>query len=279
MWGLGVNIALVIIKLTAGLLTASAALIADAVNSIGDVASAIAVRTALQVAQADEDDDHPYGHTKAESIAGLCVALLVAFSAALLAIETIKRLGGDLRIPGLLAGGVAAICGIIKEVTYRHTASVARRIDSSALKAVAWDHRSDAIGSTMVAISLFVAPYAGPIGPYIDPVAAICVCGVLVFIGLRIFRTTAVELMDQQAEPEVLQQIRDIGNRVEGVTEVEKLRVRKSGMEFFIEIHVEVDGQITVEQGHRIGHDVKDHLLAEMPRVRDVHVHVEPHRA
>jgi cation diffusion facilitator family transporter len=276
-WGLGVNSLLVVIKLVAGVLTSSAALIADAVNSIGDVASAVAVRAALHVAQADEDEDHPYGHTKAESIAGLCVALLVAFSAALLAIETFKRFGDELRVPGLIAGCVAAVCGLVKEIAYRHTLRVARRVDSAALKAVAWDHRSDALGSAVVAFSLLVAPYVGPLGRYVDPVAAICVCGVLIYNSLQIFRNTAAELMDQQADQPIVDRIRAIGASVDGVLDVEKLRVRKSGMEYFIEIHVEVDGDLTVEEGHRIGHDVKDHLLVEMPRVRDVHVHIEPY--
>lgn len=275
--GLGVNVFLFVVKLVAGVMSNSAALIADAVNSIGDVASAIAVRSALHVAQTDEDDDHPYGHTKAESIAGLCVGLLVAFSAAVLALETIKGLGDQRIAPGFIAGVVAATCGIVKELTYRHTLRVARRIDSAALKAVAWDHRSDAIGSGLVAVSLLAAPYLGPIAKYVDPVAAICVCAILIFNGLRIFQSTAIELMDQQAEPVVVDHVRTIGVNVNGVADVEKLRVRKSGMEYFIEIHIEVDGQLTVKEGHRIAHQVKDQLLVEMPRVRDVHVHVEPY--
>lgn len=277
-WGLGVNLVLMIAKLIGGVVTGSAALIADAVNSIGDVASALAVRGALKVAQIDEDDDHPYGHTKAESIAGLCVALLVAFSAGLLALETAKRLGGELRVPGLIAGLIAAACGIVKEVIYQYTLRVAQRIDSSALKAAAWDHRSDALGSGVVAISLLIAPYAGSVGPYLDPIAALCVCALLVYTGVRIFVSTAGEIMDQQADDKVIQLVREIGEQVAGVVEVEKLRVRKSGLEYFIEIHVHVDGKMTVDEGHRIGHDVKDKLLVEMPRVRDVHVHIEPAR-
>jgi cation diffusion facilitator family transporter len=275
--GLGVNVLLVVVKLTGGVLTSSAALIADSVNSIGDVASALAVRGALKVAQIEEDEDHPYGHTKAESIAGLCVALLVAFSAALLAIETIKRFGGDLRIPGLVAGAIAAACGIVKEATYQYTVRVADRLDSSALKAVAWDHRSDALGSGVVAISLLAAPYLGWFGPYMDPIAALCVCGVLVFTGGKLFMSTSRELMDQQADEETVARVRAEAEQVAGVIEVEKLRVRKSGLEYFIEIHVQVDSTISVDQGHRIGHDVKDKLLAVMPRVRDVHVHIEPY--
>lgn len=275
-WGVSVNVALVIVKLTGGILAGSSALIADAVNSIGDVAGALAVRGALNVAQIEADDDHPYGHTKAESIAGLCVALLVAFSAGILALETLKRLGGDLRVPGLIAGCIAAACAIVKEVIYGYTQRIANRLDSSALRAAAWDHRSDALASAAVAVSLLSAPYAGPVGPYIDPIAALCVCVMLVVTGVKIFISTARELMDQQAGDEIVDQVRAISQKVEGVEDVEKLRVRKSGLEYFIEIHVEVDGKISVDTGHRIGHKVKDRLLIEMPRVRDVHVHIEP---
>ncbi|WP_186775683.1 cation diffusion facilitator family transporter [Rubripirellula tenax] len=276
-WGLGVNVVLVVIKLFGGIATGSAALIADAVNSIGDVASAIAVRGALSVAQIEADDDHPYGHTKAESIAGLCVALLVAFSAGLFALETIKRFGGDLKVPGMLAGIVAAVSAVVKEAIYRYTNRVSKRLDSSALRAAAWDHRSDAWASAAVGVSLLAAPYTGRLAPYVDPLAAVCVCLMLVITGIRIFASTARELMDQQANDELVDRVRVVSSNVDGVRDVEKLRVRKSGLEYFIEIHVEVDSHITVAEGHRIGHAVKDHLLIEMPRVRDVHVHIEPH--
>ena len=276
-WGLGVNSVLVVVKLVGGVVTGSSALLADAVNSIGDVASAMAVRGALSVAQIDEDEDHPYGHTKAESIAGLSVALLVAFGAGLLGIETVQRFWGELQPPAAVAGFIAAACAIVKEVIYQYTRRVAKRINSAALKATAWDHRSDALGSGVVAVALLITPYTGAAAPYIDPVAAFFVCGILVMTGIQLFLSTAGELMDQQADDSLVAEVRRIAESVAGVDAVEKLRVRKSGLEYFIEIHVEVDGRLTVDDGHRIGHDVKDQLLAEMPRVRDVHVHVEPH--
>lgn len=275
-WGLGVNFLLVISKLAGGIATGSAALIADAVNSIGDVASSMAVRGALSMAQVEEDDDHPYGHTKAESIAGLSVSLLVAFSAGLLGLETIKRFGSELAVPGIAAGVIAGGCAVIKEVIYRYTMQVAKRLDSSSLTAVAWDHRSDAIGSGLVAVSLIAAPYVGDWGRYIDPIAALCVCAALIYTGGRIFLSTAAELMDQQADGATVQQVREIAESVDGVQAIEKLRVRKSGLEYFIEIHVQVEGMMTVDAGHRIAHHVKDQLLVSLPRVRDVHVHIEP---
>lgn len=276
-WGLGVNATLVVVKLAGGIMTGSSALIADAVNSVGDVASALAVRGALSVAQREEDEDHPYGHTKAESIAGLCVALLVAFSAGLLGLETVKRFQDSLHVPGVAAGIIATVCAVVKEVIYQYTRRVANDLNSSALHAVAWDHRSDALASAVVAVSLLVAPYAGSFGPYIDPLAAMGVCVLLVFTGLRIFMSTAAELMDQQADEEMVTAVREVAAEVSGVADVEKLRVRKSGLEYFIEIHVQVSGTMSVDEGHRIGHHVKDELLAKMPRVRDVHVHIEPY--
>lgn len=274
---MGINATLVIVKLSGGLLAGSAALIADAVNSIGDVASALAVRSALGVAQLDEDDEHPYGHTKAESIAGLAVSLLVAFSAGVLAVETLQRLFDAPALPGLAAGWIAAGCAAIKEGIFHYTRRVGRRVGSSAVQAVAWDHRSDAIGSALVAGSLLLAPYTGPAAPYVDPIAALAVCGLLIVMGIRLFKATAAELMDQQAADPLVDRVRTLSVRTGGVEDVEKLRVRKSGLEYFIEIHVQVDGQLTVNEGHRIAHDVKDRLLAELPRVRDVHVHVEPY--
>jgi cation diffusion facilitator family transporter len=172
---------------------------------------------------------------------------------------------------------IAACCAVVKECIYRYTRRVARRLDSSALRAAAWDHRSDALGSGLVAFSLLIAPHAGWIGRYIDPIAALCICVALIYTGLRIFTATAGEIMDQQADEEIVDQVRAAAEKVDGVADVEKLRVRKSGLEYFIEIHVQVDGNITVDQGHRIGHHVKDRLLIEMPRARDVHVHIEPY--
>jgi cation diffusion facilitator family transporter len=275
-WGLSVNLVLVALKLTGGLLTGSMALIADAVNSIGDVASALAVRGALLVAQRDEDEDHPYGHTKAESIAGLSVALIIAFSAVFLIIETFHRLAQPLAPIALSAGVIAAICAVIKEFTYRYVNRVAQDLRSTSLHASALDHRSDAISSGVVAVALLCSPIFGDKAAYIDPIAAIFVCAYLIYVGVQMFTNIAGELMDQQADEETVAIIRKVAHSVDAVADVEKLRVRKSGLEFFAEIHVQVEGHLTVSEGHRIGHHVKDKLMAEIPRLRDVHVHIEP---
>lgn len=267
---------MVIAKLAGGIALRSSALIADAVNSIGDVTSSLAVRAALHIAEQEEDEDHPYGHTKAESIAGFGVSLLVMFGAGILAVETAQRFSELPTLPSVWAGVIAAICGVVKEVVYRYTARVGRRLNSSALRATALDHRSDALASGAIAISLFAAPHLGRFGPYVDPVAALFVCALLIATSTKMFLGIATELMDQQADSETVERVRAIAVEVDLVRDIEKLRVRKSGLEYFIEIHVQVDGHLTVDQGHRIGHEVKDRLLAKMPRVRDVHLHIEP---
>ncbi|MEZ6086645.1 MAG: cation diffusion facilitator family transporter [Pirellulaceae bacterium] len=274
--GLGVNLFLVLLKLVGGFVTGSAALIADAVNSIGDVAGSLAVHGALWVAQQDEDEDHPYGHTKAESIGALSIAILITFSAVMLAIENIRAMRGDLSIPSRAAAVVALISALLKEAVYWQTRRVSKRVDSRSLQAAAWDHRSDAICSGAIALALFIAPYLGSVGRYADPVTAIMVCVFLVIVGIRLFRQTAFELMDQQADEELTAAIRRRADEISDVTQIEKLRVRKSGLEYFVDIHVEVDGNLSVSEGHRIGHIVKAELLQSFPRVRDVLVHIEP---
>ncbi|QEG42868.1 cation diffusion facilitator family transporter [Roseimaritima ulvae] len=276
-WGLGANLLLAVVKLGGGALTGSAALIADAFNSLGDIASAWALRGALHVAQQDEDEEHPYGHSKAESIAGLSIALLVTFSAAMLAMETFRRLGVVTHPPPILAALVALFCAGIKEGLYQYTRRISQQLDSTSLQAIAWDHRSDALASGAIAAALFLAPHAGPAAAYIDQLAAIVVCLFLIGIGFRLFARTAGELMDQQAGETLTISVRETAGEIAGVADVEKLRVRKSGLEFFAEIHVQVDGQMTVSEGHRIGHLVKDAIMEKHPRVRDVHVHIEPH--
>ncbi len=267
---------LVVVKLGGGFVLRSSALIADAVNSIGDVTSSLAVRAALHIAEQEEDEDHPYGHTKAESIAGFGVSMLVMFGAGVLTIETVQRFDTQPRIPGIGAGVIAAACAVVKEIVYRYTTRVGKRLNSAALRATALDHRSDAWASAAIAVSLFAAPYLGDFGAYVDPLAALCVCALLIATSTKMLFGVATELMDQQADEHTVAKVRDIAAEVDQVRDIEKLRVRKSGLEYFIEIHVQVDGHLTVEQGHRIGHEVKDRLLAKMPRVRDVHLHVEP---
>jgi cation diffusion facilitator family transporter len=275
--GLAVNLALGGVKLAAGIVGGSFALISDAVNSLGDSAASIVVLAALWIAQRPADKEHPYGHTRAEAIAASNVALLIIVSALMVVFEAVRRIGAVHPPPPAWTLWIAAANMLIKEGLYRYKLLVGRRTGSTAIIANAWDHRSDALCSLAVLIGLAVVRFAGPAYLWADEAAALIVAGAILCSGALLFRRAASELMDVQAEPELVEQIRTAAEAVRGVRAVEKLRVRKTGLEYLIDIHVEVDADLTVEQGHRIGHDVKDCLVNSFPAVRDALVHVEPH--
>lgn len=275
--GLVVNLALGLVKLVGGIVGKSFALISDAVNSLGDVFASLVVAFGLRVAQRPADAEHPYGHTKAEGIAGSNVALLVIMSALMVGWEAIQRINTQHDLPPIWTLWIAGANVLIKECLYRYKVRVARRTGSSSILANAWDHRSDALCSLAVLVGLGIVRWGGPDWIGADEVAALVVVAAIVWSGGQLFRKSCSELMDLQADDEFVQQIRIAATAVPDVKEVEKLWVRKSGLEYFAEIHIEVEQSLTVAEGHRIGHRVKDKLVAEFPSLRDVLVHLEPY--
>jgi cation diffusion facilitator family transporter len=275
--GLVINVTLGVVKLTGGLRGNSYALVADAVNSLGDVLTSLIVLFALRVAQAPPDAEHPYGHTRAEAIAGANVALLLIVSALLVGWEAVHRFPLPHAMPPRWTLWIAGINVLIKEGLYRYQSRVGRRTGSSAIVAGAWDHRSDALCSLAVLVGLGTVRWGGPAWIGADEIAATVVVTLIIWSGIVLFRHSSSELMDLQADPELVEDIRQTAQSIGGVLRVEKLWVRKSGLEYFVDIHIEVDAQLTVAAGHRIGHQVKDRLVAEYPSLRDVLVHLEPY--
>lgn len=271
------NLFLGILKLAAGIATSSSALIADAVNSLGDAFTSLAVLYGLRVAQRPADEEHPYGHTRAEGIAATNVAVVIILSAAIVGWESFMRFGSG--SPNVTWWAIAIAGGnvILKEGLFRYKLQVGKRTESAAILAHAWDHRSDAVCSLAVLIGLSAIHWGGPAYGFVDPLAAIIVSLGVIWSGTHLFRSSASELMDVQANPELLDHIRAASQSVEGVEQIEKLLVRKSGLEYLADIHMEVDANLTVEQGHRIGHAVKKHLMETFPQLLDVLVHLEPY--
>ncbi len=274
--GLAINLALGAVKLVGGVVGQSFALVSDAVNSIGDSLGSAIVLFAMRVAQKPPDPDHPYGHTRAESVAGLSVAWIIAFSAVIVGWEAITHMFDRHTSPAAWTLWIAAANVVIKEVLYRVNESIGERIGSQSLVANAWDHRSDALCSLAVVIGIAAVRWGGTRYIWADEVAALVVVAAILWSAFRLLRNNAAELMDQQADDEMVDAIRRATLHVPGVRAVEKLRVRRSGMEYFADIHVEVDPQLTVERGHKIGHDVKSELVKEFTALRDVLVHLEP---
>ncbi|MCA9090384.1 MAG: cation transporter [Planctomycetaceae bacterium] len=275
--GLGVNLALGIAKLVGGLVGSSFALIADAVNSLGDVVTTVVVLLALRVAQRPADAEHPYGHTRAEGIAASNVAVLIIISAMVVGWEAIQRLSHPHAVPPMWTLWLAGANIVIKEGLYRYKIKVGKRTGSGAMIANAWDHRSDALCALAVLLGLLAIRLGGPRFIWADEAASLVVMGAIIWSGVQLFRTSASDLMDVQADPELVERIRAAARQVKDVRDVETLWVRKSGLEFFADIHIEVDQHLTVAAGHRIGHEVKDRLLRDFPRLRDVLVHLEPY--
>jgi cation diffusion facilitator family transporter len=275
--GLVVNLLLGVVKLVGGILGGSFAMVADAVNSLGDVFTSLVVLVALRVAELPADKEHPYGHTRAEAIAASNVALLVMLSALAVGWEAIQRLRVQHPLPPAWTLWIAAANIVVKECLYHYKLRVGRRTGSEALIAHAWDHRSDALCSLAVLVGLGVVRFGGPGVIAADEISALVVVVAIVWSAGTLFYKCAHQLMDVQADEPLVAAIRQSAASVPGVRGVEKLWVRKTGLEYLVDVHIEVDGQLAVHEGHRIGHVVKDRLLGEYPALRDVLVHLEPY--
>ena len=276
--GLFVNFALGLIKLVGGIVGNSFALIADAVNSIGDVIATVVVLFALRVAQRPPDNEHPYGHTRAEGIAASNVAMLIIISALMIAWEAVHRFQEPHTLPPLWALWIAGLNVLIKEALYHYKVRVGRRTGSIALIVNAWDHRSDAFCSLAVFVGLMMVRIGGQTFLWADEAASLVVALAIAFSGMKLFLSSASQLMDAQAPPQLVADITRIAASIENVTLVEKIWVRKSGLEYFVDIHIEVPPHLSVSEGHDIAHHVKEKLFDEYPTIRDVMVHVEPDR-
>ncbi len=275
--GLVTNLALGVIKLVGGIVADSFALIADSVNSLGDVFTTIVVLYAVRVAQRPADREHPYGHTRAEGIAASNVAVLIVISALAVGWEAFQRINTQHSFPPVWALWIAGANILIKEALYHYKRRVARRTGSAVMLANAWDHRSDALCAMAVLVGLAVIRVGGESYLWADEAASLVVVAVIVWSGAKLFRQSASELMDVQAADDLLCRIRQVAMADPDVCGIDTLWVRKSGLEYFADIHLEVDRTITVAAGHRVGHRVKDRLLQEFPVLRDVLVHLEPY--
>ena len=274
LWGIGVSLALGGVKLLGGLLGDSLALVSDAVHSLVDALISAALLAALVAAQRPADREHPYGHGRVEAVAGAGVALVLLAVAWAIAYESLSTIATPSAPPAgftlLIAGGGA----FFQELLHRYASRVARRTGSTALLATAWDYRLDALSGIGVLIGVALAKWAG--WHWADHVAAVLVAATVLWIGGGLLWENVQSLIDRQAEPELLEEVRAEAHVVPGVLAVEKLRVRRMGIEHIAEIHVQVDGRQSVSSGHAIAHAVKDRLMSRVPSISDVVVHVEP---
>lgn len=275
-YSMGSNAMLAIIKWTAGYFGNSYALIADAIESTTDFFSSLLVLLGLKYANRPADENHPYGHGKAEPLITFIVVGILITSALIIAHESIQNIRTPHEAPEPFTLIVLAAIIVWKEISYQLVIRKSRETKSTLLKADAWHHRSDAITSITAFVGISIALVMGKGYESADDWAALAASGFILYNCYRIFRPALGEIMDEHTHDDLIDQIRSIALLVEGVTGTEKCIVRKVGMRYFIDLHIEVDGYISVKQGHDIAHALKAKLIEELPEVADVLIHVEP---
>ncbi len=275
--GVFVNLGLASIKLVAGAFGHSSALLADGIESAADAASSLVVWGGLRYAHQPADEDHPYGHGRAESIATLVVGLALFGAGAIIAYESVSGIGHTEVLPEKWTLAILAGVIVIKEWLFRRVMVEAETLESKALVADAWHHRSDAITSVAAFIGVCLSIWAGPAFASADKWAALAACGVVFWNGWKVIGPALHDIMDRTVPVDRRKEIMASAAGVKGVRLIEKCRIRQSGLFWHMDIHVQVDGALTVSQGHEIGHLVKDRILADHPKVSDVVVHVEPY--
>ncbi len=273
-----INFFLVIIKISAGIAGNSYALIADGIESAADIFSSFVLWFGLKVASKAPDKDHPYGHGKAEPIAGAFVALALVGAAILVVVQSVHKIMTPHPIPAKFTLYILGAIILTKQVLFSYVMRIGKKINSTALYADAWHHLSDSISSAAAFVGISIAIIMGPGYESADDWAAIVASVIIVINAYKILRPSIAEMMDTAPSDSIIKEVKEIAIKVDGVTGLDKCYVRKMGFDYYVDLHVEVDGNLSVYKGHDISHRVKDAILNAMPSISDVLIHIEPKR-
>ena len=276
--GLVINVVLASVKIVAGVIGHAYVLIADGIESALDVGGSIVIWGGLTVAARPPDRTHPYGHGKAEPIAALVVAICVLAAAIGLAIESVREILTPHHGPAPFTLALLVVVIVIKEFLFRYVNRIGRDLESTAVQTDAWHHRSDALTSTAAFIGISVALIGGERWRSADDWAALFACAVIAANGVRLVLPAFQEIMDTAPAGKIVGSILAVASKVSGVLEVEKCYARKMGLDYYVDLHVGVDGNISVHEGHEIAHRVKSAIQQSDSRIADVLVHIEPAR-
>lgn len=270
------NACLAIIKWFAGYFGNSYALIADAIESTTDIFSSTLVLFGIKYSSKPADKNHPYGHGKIEPLVTFAVVGFLVASAVIIAIQSIKNMYTPHELPKTYTLFILAGIIIWKEISYRFVVKKSKETKSTSLKADAWHHRSDAITSIAAFIGISIALILGKGFEYADDGAALFAAFFILYNSYKIFRPALGEILDEHSHDEMESQIRKISKEVSGVIDTEKCFIRKTGMKYYIDLHIIVNSVLSVKEGHLISHKLKDKLQLEMPEVSNILIHVEP---
>lgn len=274
--GIAVNAALALIKGTAGIVGHSQALVADAIESTADIFGSLIVFVGLRMAGKPADKNHPYGHGKFEPLATVAVGLMMLGAALLIAVQSIESILTPKASPAPYTLIVLIGVVLVKEFMFRRLSGLSSEIGSSAVRADAWHHRSDAITSAAACIGISISLIGGEGFQRADGIAALFASAIIVANAVLLMRPALSELLDTAPEPTLVQQIRAIAERVEQVRGTHKCHVRKLGFDYTVDLDILLDPNLTIRAGHDIAHHVVDAVRREIPSVSRVFVHVEP---
>lgn len=275
--GIIISILLILLKGISGYLGHSYALIADATESGADVISSGILWLALRYAQRPPDKGHPYGHGKAEPIAAIIIGIFLLAAAGWIAYHAIIYIQTPHELPNKYTLIVLLMVILIKEGLFRYVINIGKRLNSQAVIADAYHHRSDAITSIAAFIGILIALICGKGYEGADDWAALLACIFIVYNAYKIISPSLSEIMDGAPSDHLIDEIRNIASLHEEVKGVEKCFVRKMGLDYYVDLHIEVDGTINVFDAHQVAHQVKDELINANLNIKDALIHVEPY--
>lgn len=270
------NTCLAIIKGLAGLFGNSYALIADAIESTTDIFASFLVLFGIKYSNKPADENHPYGHGRAEPLVTFLVVGFLITSATIIAYESVKNIQTPHELPKPWTLIVLGVIIVWKEFSFRKVMKRAIQTNSSSLKADAWHHRSDAITSVAAFIGISIAIYLGKGYEAADDWAALFASVFIFYNSYLIFRPALGEIMDEHLYDDLIDEVRKVSLTVDGIIETEKCLIRKAGMKFHVDLHAVVDSNITVKEGHLLAHNLQDALQKEIPQLGHVLIHIEP---
>jgi cation diffusion facilitator family transporter len=253
-------------------------LIADGIESAFDIAGSVVIWGGLKFAARPPDATHPYGHGKAEPIAAVVVAIGVLAAALGLAVQSVREIFLPHHAPAPFTLIVLIVVVITKETLYRYVIRLGRDVESTAVQTDAWHHRTDAMTSIAAFVGISISLIGGEAWQSADDWAALFACALISTNGYRRLKPALHEIMDTAPSGQIVDVVRNAAASVRGVIEIEKCFIRKMGLDFYVDLHVGVDGNISVRDGHAIAHEVKRAIQATDPRITDVLVHIEPAR-
>lgn len=270
-----VNLLLSLLKFIVGFIGKSQALISDAVHSASDVVSTIAVMFGVNMSAKQSDTDHPYGHERIESIFSIILAMMLFVTGIGIGISAVKIIisGADIEIPSKITLAAAAVSIAVKEWMYHYTKHTAKKINSSAMLADAWHHRSDALSSIGSLIGIGGAILGFKI---FEPIASVVICIFIAKAAIDIFMDAVNRLVDHSCSDEEIEEIRKCIEQIDGVKRIDKLMTRRFGAKIYVDLEIAEDPNITLLEAHKVAETVHDNIESKLPQVKHCMIHVNP---